>query len=89
MDAVLTYRGRAVTETDVAFIGELIAAHPGDSRRALSKKLCEAWGWKQPNGSLKDMLCRSLMLALHRGGHIELPPTRTSEISLPLSASWT
>ncbi len=76
MDTVLSYRGRVVTEGDVEFIGKLIAAHPGDSRRGLSRKLCEAWGWKQQNGSLKDMVCRSLMLALHRGGHIELPPTR-------------
>jgi hypothetical protein len=76
MDAVLTYRGRVVIEADVAFIRELIAAHPQDSRRALSKKLCEAWGWKQENGQLKDMVCRSLLLELHRGGQIELPPRR-------------
>jgi hypothetical protein len=76
MDTVLTYRGRVVTEADVAFISELIAAHPKDSRRSLSKKLCEAWGWKQENGQLKDMVCRSLMLELHRGGQIELPPRR-------------
>jgi hypothetical protein len=30
----------------------------------------------QPNGQLRDMLCRSLMLALARAGHIELPPVR-------------
>ena len=76
MDAVLSYRGRVITEADVAFIRELMAAHPSDSRRALSKKLCEAWDWRQPNGTLKDMVCRSLMLELHRAGQIELPPTR-------------
>jgi len=76
VDAVLTYRGRTVNRPDVTFIRELIAAHPTASRRALSRKLCEAWGWVQPNGELKDMVCRGLMLALHRGGHIELPPPR-------------
>jgi hypothetical protein len=76
MDARLTYRGRAVTDTDVAFIEQLIAAHPTASRRALSKKLCEAWNWVQPNGALRDMVCRGLMLALHRAGHIHLPPQR-------------
>jgi hypothetical protein len=76
MDARLTYRGRAVTDADVAFIDQLIAAHPTASRRALSKKLCEAWNWVQPNGALRDMVCRGLMLALHRAGHIHLPPQR-------------
>ncbi len=76
MDPVLTYRGRAVGPADVAFIRELIAEHPDASRRALSYKLCEAWGWVQPNGVMRDMVCRGLMLALHRGGHVELPPVR-------------
>ena len=76
MDERLTYRGRAVTDADVAFIEQLIAAHPTASRRDLSKKLCEAWNWVQPNGALRDMVCRGLMLALHRAGHIHLPLQR-------------
>jgi len=73
---ILSHRGRTVSAQDVAFIRELIAAHPQESRRGLSKKLCEAWGWMQPNGRLRDMVCRSLMLELHRAGHIELPAVR-------------
>jgi hypothetical protein len=73
---VLRYRGREVTEAEVAFIRELIAAHPQASRRQLSKKLCEAWRWVQPNGNPRDMVCRGLMLALDRAGHIELPAVR-------------
>jgi len=76
MQEVLSYRGRQVTDRDVAFIRELIVGHAGLSRRALSVKLCEAWNWRQDNGQLRDMVCRSLMLALHRAGHIELPPVR-------------
>ncbi len=76
MDVLLTYRGRPVTDADVAFIGRVVAGHPGASRRQLSKLLCEAWGWVQPNGALRDMVCRGLMLALERAGHIELPPVR-------------
>jgi hypothetical protein len=72
------YRGRVITDADVAFINQLIAAHPTFSRRALSKKLCEAWNWVQPNGALRDMVCRGLMLFLHRAGHIQLPPTRVT-----------
>lgn len=73
METLLRYRGRAVTAADAHFIRELIATHPGQSRRALSKTLCEAWNWRQSNGAPRDMVCRGLMLALARAGHIELP----------------
>jgi hypothetical protein len=76
MQSVLTYRGRAVTDSDIAFIRELIARHPTASRRNLSEQLCAAWAWVQPNGQPRAMVCRSLMLALHRAGHITLPPAR-------------
>jgi hypothetical protein len=76
MGAAFSYRHRVVSQADVDFIRQLIAQHPGASRRRLSEKLCEAWHWVQPNGQLRDMVCRGLMLALHRAGRIELPPVR-------------
>lgn len=76
MEVKRTYRGRAVTDADVAFIRSLISRHPAASRRQLSALLCEAWNWRQPNGALCDMVCRGLMLELHRGGLIELPTVR-------------
>ncbi len=76
METVLTHRGRQLTTGDIEFIRALIAAHPDKSRRALSVELCRAWNWVQPNGATRDMVCRSLMLELHRAGHIELPPVR-------------
>jgi hypothetical protein len=72
----LKYRGRVVTAEDILVIRELIAAHPQASRRRLSQKLCEAWQWKQANGALCDMVCRGLLLTLHRAGHIELPAVK-------------
>jgi Domain of unknown function (DUF4338) len=79
MEVVLQFRGRAVTRTDAQFIQELIAKNKGESRHRLSKLLCEAWNWRQPNGTLCDMICRSLMLALHRAGHIQLPPAKRKQ----------
>lgn len=76
VETVLNYRGRQVTDEDVSFIQDLIGANPGSSRRKLSKQLCEAWGWYQASGAPRDMVCRGLMLELHRSGHIELPPVR-------------
>lgn len=73
---VLRYRGRVVTSEDVTFLRQLIAEHPKISRRALSFKVCEAWNWVQPNGVARDMVCRGLLLALHRAGHIKLPPSQ-------------
>jgi hypothetical protein len=68
------YRGRLVSSEDILYIRELITADPHQSRRALSKKICEAWGWRQPNGALRDMVCRGLLLMLDRAGQITLPP---------------
>ena len=76
MSTILTYRGRAVTTQDVTSIRDLIAGHPDKHRTELSRRLCRAWGWTQPNGQLKDMICRGLLLQLHREGHIILPPPR-------------
>jgi hypothetical protein len=80
-DGVLSYRGRQIREADVVFLRELIAANPQLSRRALSAQVCQAWNWVQPNGQLRDMVCRSLMLVLHRAGHIQLPPPRRQAIN--------
>src|ERR1044071_1147686 len=74
VDSGWKYRGRVVTVEDVVFIRGLIAANTGASRRTLSKELCEAWGWRQANGSLCDMVCRGLLLMLERSGQIALPP---------------
>ena len=78
MELPIRYRGRQATSGEVALIRRLIAANPDDSRRALSVKLCKALSWVQPNGALKDMVCRGYMLELHRGGYIKLPAKKCS-----------
>jgi len=78
MSIVLKYRGRVVDHSDVRFIQRLIQEHPTASRRKLSEKLCEAWSWVQRNGTPCDMVCRGLMLALDRGGHIQLPAVKST-----------
>lgn len=76
MESVFAHRGRQVSAGDIEFIRRLIAEHPQLSRRRLSAKLCQVWNWVQPNGQPRDMVARSLMLELHRAGHIELPAQR-------------
>jgi hypothetical protein len=73
MDMEVKYQGKIATPDDVEFIKRLISENPYDSRRALSKKLCEAWNWVQPNGALRDMVCRGFLLNLESAGYIQLP----------------
>ena len=80
-DEILKFRGRSISGTDIVFIRQLIEANPQASRRRLSALLCQSWQWVQPNGQLKDMLCRSFMLLLHRQGHIALPAKRIDAIN--------
>lgn len=77
----LRYRGREVTAADVEFLRQLIAESPGCSRYEISKRVCAAWGWVQANGTPRDMVCRSLLLVLHRAGRIELPPPRIQRVN--------
>jgi hypothetical protein len=81
MDMVLRYRGRVIRESDLAVIRALIEQYPTASRRRLSRELCEVWNWFQANGTACDMICRGLMLALERAGHIALPPARSKPVN--------
>jgi len=70
------YRGQTIDGQQLAFLRAFIAAHPDSSRWKLSRQLCETLGWKQPNGALRDVVCRGLLLLLERAGEISLPPVR-------------
>jgi len=70
------YRGQEIGGEQIAFLREFIQTHATSSRWELSRQLCEALGWKQANGALRDMVCRGLLLMLERAGQIELPPVR-------------
>src|SRR6204780_5881330 len=76
MPVDLRYRGRVVTADDILFLRQFMAENPSLSRRKLLAKVCEAWQWKQANGALCDMVCRGLLLMLHRAGEIQLPEVR-------------
>lgn len=73
MELGIKYRGIEATSAHVSYIKKLIKENPEDSRRALSKKFSIAWNWIQPNGLLRDMVCRGFMLKLESSGHIKLP----------------
>ena len=68
------YCAREFSTLDIQTIRDLIAQDPKLGRTALSRKLCQLWGWIKPNGELKDMTCRVALLRMQSGGLIELPP---------------
>lgn len=70
------YRGQEIDTQQIAFLKEFIRAHSASSRWKLSRQICEALGWKQANGALRDVVCRGFLLMLERAGVIELPPVR-------------
>jgi len=70
------YSGRLFSAQEIAQVRELIDAHPQMNRQQLSYRVCEAFDWRKPDGSLKDMSCRVALLRMHREGLIGLPAPR-------------
>ena len=70
------YCAREFSVGDIQIIRDLMAQDPKLQRSALSRKLCQLWGWTKPNGDLKDMTCRVALLRLQADGLITLPPSR-------------
>ena len=70
------YSGRFFSRQEIKQIRELIRTSPQTNRQQLSYRVCEAFNWRKPNGSLKDMSCRVALLRMHREGLIELPAPR-------------
>lgn len=68
----MKYCGRVFDEDDLACIRRL-AAEPGTTRRAISLRVCEALGWRKPDGGLKDMSCRVALLRMQDDGLLRLP----------------
>lgn len=78
MEKRLIIQGRAVKPKEIKEIDSLITEHPDWSRWRLSRYLSEKWGWRNANGQLKDMACRSFLLKLEQLGYIKLPARRGS-----------
>ena len=70
----ITIRKRTISEADLPLIQAIVDRHWNKGRKHISKVLCNEWNWRQPNGRLKDMACRELLLTLSRKGLINLPP---------------
>jgi hypothetical protein len=69
----LSIRKRTITATDLYIIQKVIDENRNRSRTEISKVLCRKWNLRQPNGRLKDMACREILLKLHRNHLMDYP----------------
>lgn len=74
----ITVRKRTITEADLESIQIIVNDHWDKGRTPISQILCQKWNWVQPNGQLKDMACREVLLTLNRKGLLKLPPRKNS-----------
>ena len=72
---------------DISLIEKLLGENPSWGRTRLSVKLCELWDWRAPNGQIKDMGCRNLLLRLEQVGQIRLPPRQRKSTNAYLNHS--
>ena len=79
-------RGRQIWADDLQDIRATVADHWARGRSAISRILCERWEWRQPNGQLKEMACRALLLSLEAKGALELPPRQRGDFRAPRRA---
>jgi len=79
---IFRYRARQLDHEDIRFIRAIISEHYQRGRSHISRLLCEAWQWVQPNGNLKEYAARDLLLRLEEHGLIELPKRLRSKNNL-------
>lgn len=73
-DPLLRYRNREVRPTDLEFLRSTIA--DCETRKEVYLRVCEAWSWRQANGTPSIVACQDLLLRLEERGHLRLPASR-------------
>jgi hypothetical protein len=76
METPTIIQGRMLTAGDIVAVRELRVQNPSWSQYRLSRELAVRWDWRNGNGQLKDIACRSLLRKLAARGLIELPAPR-------------
>lgn len=71
---MVVVEGLEFTEELLGRIRFEVEDHPGVSRSALSRRVCQWAGWKSANGRWREMSCRLALRELERRGYIALPP---------------
>lgn len=72
----IVLRGRSFSENDLRLIRNILRRNRRKGRTAISRLVCEALSWRQPNGWLKDRACRDALGKLENEKYITLPVAR-------------
>jgi hypothetical protein len=73
MEETWILQGRRITSSDIDNIRRLMTENPTFGRTLLSQEICHLWNWKNAQGQIKDMACRTLLLKLERKNLLVLP----------------
>lgn len=65
--------GHVIGEAAVNRIRRIQEENPGLTRRGLSRKVCEEFGFESLNGRYQEVSCRKALLELERRGELRLP----------------
>jgi Druantia protein DruA len=68
------YCGRDFSAADLDHIRQLLEIQPTLGRVALSRRVCQDFGWLNILGKPKEMSCRVALLRMQRDGLFQLPP---------------
>ena len=71
--SAMRYCGRDFTSGDLEIIRRIITEDPERRRAEISRLVCQALGWYKPDGGLKEMSCRVVLLRMQRDGLLILP----------------
>ena len=69
-------RGRNLSATDLASMGELVEQNQSLSRLGLAVALCERWQWRSASGRWKTHSALALLVELERREQLRLPALR-------------
>ena len=86
-ERTLVVRGRTIGEAHIEIVRRLIAENPERGITYLSSVVAERWGWKHPDGRVKDRACRAVLAALKSRGLIQYPRETTRKVGRTRSVS--
>jgi hypothetical protein len=84
---VKRYCGRDFSCSEIALIRRLIEEDPRRTRAQLSQLVCRALHWYKPDGGLKQMSARVVMLRMQNDGLIKLPAPRCQRPQVRMQSS--
>jgi len=67
------YCGRVFSAAELDQIRAIIAADDQPNRAEIARRVCRQLSWYRPNGDLKAMSCRVVLLKMHRDELVQLP----------------